>query len=54
MRRVVVDFDDVHRRAGGEVFQAPAEVGQVDAVHRRAHADDRREEVNLLLGVLAA
>ena len=40
-RRVVVDFDDVHRRARRQVFQAPAQVRQVDSVHRRAHAHDR-------------
>jgi hypothetical protein len=35
-----------------QVLQAPAEMRQVDAVHRRAHADHRREEMNLLLGML--
>ena len=48
----VVDGDHIHRRAGGQILQAPAEVGQIDPVHRGAHADDRREEMDLLLGVL--
>ena len=50
--RLVVDLDDIDGRAGGQVLQAPAQVGQVDAIHRGAHADDRREKVDLLLGML--
>ncbi len=38
---LVVDLNGVDWRAGHQVLEAPAEVGQVDPVHRSAHTDDR-------------
>ena len=51
-RRLVIHSDHVHRRAGSQILQRPAEMRRIDAVHGGAHADDRREEVDFLLGVL--
>ena len=51
MGGVGIHFNHVHRGAGLQVFQAPAKVGQVDAVHGGTHADDGRQEVDFLIGV---
>ena len=50
--RLVGDLDHIDRRPLGQVLRAPGEVGQVDPVHRRAHADHGREEVDRLVRVL--
>lgn len=50
--RFWIDFDMVDHFAFEQVFNAPAKVSQIDSIHRRAHANNRAKEVNLLLGVL--
>ena len=38
--RLLINRDDVDRRSGRQVLKAPTEMGQIDPVHRRTHADD--------------
>ncbi len=42
----------IYDRLVHQIFQAPAHVGQVDAVHCSAHANQGRQKVNLLLWML--
>ncbi len=39
--RFVVDLDDIHRCVGSQILETPGQMGQIDAIHRRAHADHR-------------
>ena len=35
-----------------KIFERPAQVRQVNPIHRRTHADDGRQEMDFLLGML--
>ena len=52
LRRFFVDGNLIDDVTFGEVFETPAEMREVDTVHRRTHANDRRQKMDLLLWVL--
>lgn len=45
-------LDGVNWRPLLQVFQGPAQVRQIDSIHRRTHTNDGAEEMDFLLGVL--
>ncbi len=50
--RFCVDLDLVDKMSIAEVFQCPAQMRQVDPVHRRAHAHHGAEEMDFLFRML--
>ena len=49
---IFFDMDLIDEGSLDDVFKAPAKVCKIDSVHRSAHANQGREKMDLLLGVL--
>src|ERR1700728_1009070 len=46
-----LDLDLVYWRIACQILQAPRQVGQIDTVHGRAHADHGGEELDAFIGM---